>query len=62
MAYEDRVWLAQYRSGTPTDIPLGGDGGFASGLAMFQATAANHADAPLVHYAGTTLSVGRSTG
>jgi long-chain acyl-CoA synthetase len=57
MAYADRVWLAQYRAGTPHDIPVDGEGGFASALAMFEATAAAHADAPLIHYAGTTLTV-----
>ena len=38
MAYDDRVWLAQYRDSTPPDIPLGGEGGFAVGLDMFAAT------------------------
>src|SRR3954452_17633022 len=57
MTYEDRVWLAQYRAGTPPDIPVGGEGGVASALAMFEATAAAHPDAPLIHYAGTTLTV-----
>ena len=38
MAYADRVWLAQYRAGTPHDIPVDGEGGFASALAMFEAT------------------------
>jgi long-chain acyl-CoA synthetase len=57
VTYDERPWLAQYRAGTPTDIPLGGEGGFASALAMFAATAAAHPGAPLIHYAGTTLSV-----
>jgi long-chain acyl-CoA synthetase len=51
------VWLAQYRAGTPHDIPVGGEGGFASALAMFEATAAAHGDQPLIRYAGTTLTV-----
>ncbi len=58
MAYEDRVWLAQYRADSPHDIPLGGEGGFASAADMFAATVAAHADKPLIYYAGTTLTVG----
>src|SRR3954469_7338523 len=58
MAYEDRVWLAQYRADSPPDIPLGDEGGFPSAADMFAATAAAHADKPLIYYAGTTLTVG----
>jgi long-chain acyl-CoA synthetase len=58
MAYADRVWLSEYRDSTPPDIPLGGEGGFSSAAEMFAATAAAHADKPLIYYAGTTLTVG----
>ncbi len=55
---DDRPWLARYRAETPSDISLGGEGGFDSALAMFSATVSAHPDAPLIHYVGTTMSVG----
>src|SRR6188472_4335041 len=57
MTDDARPWLARYRAGTPAEIPLGGEGGFDSALAMFRASVAAHPDAPLIHYVGTTLSV-----
>ncbi len=58
MAYEDRVWLAQYRAETPPDIPLGGEGGSPPPSPCSRPRRAEHGDKPLIHYAGTTLTVG----
>jgi len=54
---DERPWLARYRAETPSDIPVSGEGGFESALAMFQASVAAHPDAALIHYVGTTMSV-----
>ena len=44
MTDDARPWLARYRAGTRRSIPLGGEGGFESALAMFRATVAAHPD------------------
>ena len=51
--YDDRPWLALYDEHVPADL----EAPFPDCLAMFDAAVRDHADAPLVHYFGTTMTV-----
>ncbi len=52
-AYDERPWLALYDEHVPTEL----EAPFPDGVSMFDAAVRDHADKPLVHYFGTTLSV-----
>jgi long-chain acyl-CoA synthetase len=51
--YDDRPWLSLYDEGVPADL----EAPFPDCLTMFDAVVRDHADKPLVHYFGTTLTV-----
>src|SRR3954449_1656352 len=51
--YDDRPWLALYDEGVPPNL----EPPFPDCLSMFDAAVRGHADKPLVHYFGTTLTV-----
>ena len=54
MTATDKPWLSLYDESQPADIELE----YASALDMFRASVLRSPDAPLVHYFGSTLSVG----
>jgi long-chain acyl-CoA synthetase len=51
--YDDRPWLALYDEGVPADL----EAPFPDCVTMFDAAVRDHADAPLMHYFGTTMTV-----
>src|SRR3954468_21468432 len=51
--YEDRPWLRLYDEGVPADL----EAPYRDCVSMFDAAVRDHADKPLVHYFGTTLTV-----
>src|SRR3954466_13722664 len=51
--YDDRPWLALYDEGVPADL----EAPFPDCVTMFDAAVHDHADAPLMHYFGTTMTV-----
>jgi long-chain acyl-CoA synthetase len=53
IAVVDRPWLARYRTGHPSSIPIEHE----TALDMFRASADRAPDAPLVHYLDRTLTV-----
>jgi len=52
-AYDERPWLALYDEHVPAEL----EAPYPDGVSMFDAAVRDHADKPLVHYFGTTLSV-----
>src|SRR3954447_21527220 len=52
--YDDRPWLALYDEGVPADL----EAPFPDCVRMFEAAVRDHPDKPVVHYFGTTLTIG----